>query len=163
ARLAVDGAERGIERREHDQAEDREHEQERDEALELLPQRVGVLLLEDALPQLRERHLEAAPPHLDDVRADRERDGADRDVAPRAERDGTEKFHPGTSLRSAFTCLVLISRTHPIGRCAAPARRTECSCAFGRTAARTSCSTPRAPCSTFRARARTPRAATSRR
>ena len=62
--------------------------------LELLPQRVGVLLLEHALPQLRERHLEAAPPHLDDVRADRERGRADRrSTANIADRDRPEEAH----------------------------------------------------------------------
>ena len=63
-------------------AEDEQDQQQRHQALELLPQRVGVLLLEDALPQLRERHLEAAAPHLDDVRADREHGRADRRCTP---------------------------------------------------------------------------------
>ena len=53
ARLAIDDAERRIERGEQHEPEDEQDEQQRDEALELLPQRVGVLLLEDALPQLR--------------------------------------------------------------------------------------------------------------
>ena len=72
--------------------------------LELLPQRVRVLLLEDALPQLRERHLEAAPPHLDDVRADRERSRADGDVRPRSPNGiGPRKLTAG-SLPSGRSC-----------------------------------------------------------
>ena len=55
----------------------------------------GVLLLEHALPQLRERHLEAAPPHLDDVGADREHRRADREV--RAQRRAAMRPEAGSS------------------------------------------------------------------
>src|SRR5262249_19441050 len=123
-------------------------------------------LLEHAPPQLRERHLEPPPAHLDDVRADREHGRADGDVAPHAERDGPEERHYSLGLRPRADAKLgratgLIARILPTGRSSTRARRTESSCACGKTASRTSCSTPRAPCSTSRARARTPRAAPS--
>jgi hypothetical protein len=63
----VGGAQGRRRHRDDDQPDDRQGEEQRQEAPELLPQRVGVALLEDPLPQAGERHLEAAAPHLEQV------------------------------------------------------------------------------------------------
>src|SRR5262249_12601368 len=77
---------------EHD-PEDQQHQEQRDQPLELLPKRVSVLGLEDALPELRERHFEPAPPHLDDVGADREHGRPNAAVRPKPEWKGPEEAH----------------------------------------------------------------------
>src|SRR5262249_29078134 len=93
ARLAIDRAERRIERGEQHDADDEQDQEQREQALQLLPQRVGVALLEDTLPQPRERHLEPAPPHLDDVRADGEHRGPAGDPREQRERNRSQDTH----------------------------------------------------------------------
>ena len=82
---------RRLERRD-DQPDDRQRQQERQPAPQLLPQRVGVALLEDPLPQARERHLEAAPPHLQEVGDD---DQPGRDQRGQADGAGRQRGQPG--------------------------------------------------------------------
>ena len=93
AGLARPAALGGVERGDEDQREQEEHQQQRQEPLELLPQRVGVALLEDALPQGRERDLEAAAPDIEDVGDDRQPGGAGGGVAEGLQRDGRGEVH----------------------------------------------------------------------